>query len=332
MSSKDQPPGARSPITLRSLEALAAVHRFGSIQEAAQRQGLAPSTLSHHIARLEDAVSERLVDHDRRPVRLTPAGRVLANHAESVLAQMREAVTDVRAAGAGVLQDLRFGAIEDLEDAVVPRFLAWILARKSSRALSYVTGSSHDLLKQLSEHRIDLAVANRDVSFDHGLTEWPLLHDPFVLMTPADWDGDSRALFDGAGPAFLSFGSDQIIQRQIEAHLRRHQIVIPPRISIDSNQVMMGLVDRGAGWAISTPLSWLRGRQSYPGIALHPFPYRAFRRTISLFSGYDPDRMGTARLVAQLRGLITEHVMVPILDDYPWLEAEFSLTPADPES
>lgn len=71
---------------VRELQALLAVVRCGSFTAAARELGFTQSALSQQVAALEAELGQQLVE--RRPVRPTPAGRRLAEHAAQVLLRL----------------------------------------------------------------------------------------------------------------------------------------------------------------------------------------------------------------------------------------------------
>jgi DNA-binding transcriptional LysR family regulator len=73
-------------VEVRDLRALLAVVRCGSFTEAAHQLGYTQSAVSQQVAALEAEVGRLLVE--RRPVRPTPAGTRLAEHASHVLLRL----------------------------------------------------------------------------------------------------------------------------------------------------------------------------------------------------------------------------------------------------
>src|SRR5215469_13403367 len=66
------------------LRVLVAVARTGSVTAAAQELNYAQPSVSHHIARLEAETGARLLQRAGRGIRLTAAGRLLAELAAHV--------------------------------------------------------------------------------------------------------------------------------------------------------------------------------------------------------------------------------------------------------
>jgi DNA-binding transcriptional LysR family regulator len=76
----------------------------GGMTAAAQNLKVTQSAISQQIKLLEMDMGTPLVDRDRRPLSLTPAGRILRNHAAELLLQADQARSEVRELGNGLLQ------------------------------------------------------------------------------------------------------------------------------------------------------------------------------------------------------------------------------------
>lgn len=88
------------------LRLLVELSRLGSMREVADELGLTTSTVSHQLATLAREAGAALVEPDGRGVRLTPAGRRLAEHAVVILAAVDRARRDLdpHARPAGVVR------------------------------------------------------------------------------------------------------------------------------------------------------------------------------------------------------------------------------------
>jgi DNA-binding transcriptional LysR family regulator len=85
-----------SPQRLRLLVELA---RLDTMTAVGAATGYSTSGVSHQLAALEREVGAQLVERQGRGVRLTPAGRRLAEHAVGILAAMEEAEADLLQTG-----------------------------------------------------------------------------------------------------------------------------------------------------------------------------------------------------------------------------------------
>jgi DNA-binding transcriptional LysR family regulator len=110
------------------LRVFAAIAREGSMTAAATVLHYAQPSVSHHLARLEAEVGVPLVQRIGRGIRLTAAGRLLADRAEEILGRIDSARTEL-AAHAGL-------SAGHVRLAAFPSALAALAERTSSRRAS----------------------------------------------------------------------------------------------------------------------------------------------------------------------------------------------------
>lgn len=90
----------------RRLQLLVELSRLGSMRSVAELLGITTSTVSQQIAILAKETGSALIEPEGRRVRLTPAGRRLADHAVTILAAVEAARVDLdpRAEPAGTVR------------------------------------------------------------------------------------------------------------------------------------------------------------------------------------------------------------------------------------
>ncbi len=79
------------------LRVLVAVARHGSVTAAARALNYAQPSVSHHLSRLEAETGALLTQRAGRGVRLTDAGRLLAERAEEILGRLDAAENELAA-------------------------------------------------------------------------------------------------------------------------------------------------------------------------------------------------------------------------------------------
>src|ERR1022692_1769986 len=79
------------------LRVLVAIARHGSVTAAAQALNYAQPSISHHMARLESETGAKLMERAGRGIRLTEAGRLLAERAEEILGRLDAAEAELAA-------------------------------------------------------------------------------------------------------------------------------------------------------------------------------------------------------------------------------------------
>src|SRR3954449_2419054 len=82
-------------VDTRRLQLLLSLSRLGSMRAVAETHHLTTSTVSQQIAALAKDTGVALIEPEGRRVRLTPAGRRLADHAVTILAAVDTARLDL---------------------------------------------------------------------------------------------------------------------------------------------------------------------------------------------------------------------------------------------
>jgi len=157
-------------IDLGRLRALHAVASYRTVLAAADALHCTPSAVSQQLAKLERETGTTLVEKDGRRLRLTEAGRVLAAHAERVLATVDEAEAALAAHRDTVIGRLTVAAFPTACRALLPGALQRLEAEHPQLATGLVEVNPHEGLDMLHRGHVDLAV----------LDDWPeaALHYP----------------------------------------------------------------------------------------------------------------------------------------------------------
>lgn len=316
----------RSGLSLKGLEVFERAASLGSVQAVAQDTGLSISTVSHHLRSLEDQLGLDLLDHKKRPMVLTPAGGLFLKDIEQALGLIRRAQAHATSGKLHEARQLRLGLIEDFDSEIGPELAVSLAAGMPSCDFTHHTRPSHDILELLRKRHIDIGLANRPGETLLDLQETPFLRDPFVLALPLNAEHPPEEYLRGNGKLpFLRYSASQIISRQIEAQLQRLKISLPRRFEIESNQTLMAMIASGNGWAISTPLSYMRAKRFHGQVKLHPFPERGFARKISLFATPECAETSQQIVLKTMQNLVEQRALGPALEAMPWLRGQFQL-------
>ncbi|NOD46916.1 MULTISPECIES: LysR family transcriptional regulator [unclassified Ruegeria] len=309
-------------LTLRGLEVFEALARTGSVAQAAEITGLSQPSVSQQLRNLEKALGTDLVDHGRRPMRLTQAGRSFLARAEAVLAELQVAQSELSVMELGHLTTLSIGLIDDFDNDLTPR-LATLLADSLTRSkFKLITLSSLDLFEALAEQRLHMAITAHSGEALEGVIEYPLVRDPFILVAPKG-SGAVEAVQESL--PFLRYAREQLISRQIEAHMARDGKEFEERFEIGSHMALMAMVARGLGWAITTPLGFMRAARFHDGLEAHPAPFGDFSRTISLLARTDWSDQVPQEVAGMTRRLMQNQIIEPALNKLPWLNGQLKV-------
>ncbi|MGB7241497.1 MAG: LysR family transcriptional regulator [Sulfitobacter sp.] len=312
-------------VTLRGLEVFEALASTGSVAQASKLTGLSQPAVSQQLRNLETALDANLIDHGRRPMCLTPAGVSFLARAETALNELRLARSELSVVDLAHLSALSIGIIDDFDSNLTPR-LATILADNMTKCrFKMITASSNDLFAAMSEKRLHLAISASTGKVLDNVLEYPLARDPFILVTQRGAIGDDTALDYMTAQPFLRYERTQLISRQIDAHLTREQCDYPDRFEIGSHSALMAMVARGIGWAVTTPLGYMRAERLHHQLEARRLPLPAFSRQISLFAGEDWAGDVPQTVARTMRGLLQAHMIDPALSSLPWLSGELCL-------
>lgn len=310
-------------ITLRGIEVFEALAQSGSVARTAQMTGLSQPAVSQQMRNLETAIGAELIDHSRRPMRLTPAGQLFLRRAGAALSELRQAQSDVTVMDLAHLEELKLGIIDDFDDDLTPR-LATILADSMTGCrFRMITDGSNELAAAMSGHALHMAISARTEAPLDGVVEYPLARDPMVLVRPREGD-PAEALLDGSSALpFLQYASDQLIARQIGGLLTQADLDLPSRFEIGSHLALMAMVSRGIGWTITTALGYMRATRFHGGMEALPLPFPDAARHIALYASADWSGPVPRDIAETMRRLIEAHMIDPAVTALPWLADHF---------
>ncbi|MBO9478441.1 LysR family transcriptional regulator [Shimia sp. R11_0] len=311
-------------VTLRGLEVFEALAATGAVAQAAEITGLSQPAVSQQIKNLERALGTDLLDHGKRPMQLTPAGRAYLSRASAVLAELRLAQSELSVMDLTHLTQLSMGIIDDFDNDLTPRLVTTLAESMTRCRFRLVTAPSHEITEAIRARDLHLAITASSGEVIDGITEYPLTRDPFILVAPVGYvpaQGDIMTALTNL--PMLRYGQEQLIGRQIEAHLKRCKLKFPQRFEIGSNPSLMAMVSRGIGWAITTPLGYLRAARFHDRVTAHPLPFTPFSRTISLLASGDWADTVPRDVAQTMRNLLRAHMISPAIEKFPWMESDF---------
>jgi DNA-binding transcriptional LysR family regulator len=172
---------------LRRLRALHAVVETGSVTAAAERVSYTPSAISQHVAALERETGSVLLERSGRGVRPTEAGRLLAEHAGLLLAQVAEAEAAMSALRVGEMGGVRVVSFPTAGAGLVPPALAAFRSALPQVEVDLRVAEREESLPMLRQGEVDVAVVEEQEGSDNvadGLAWTHLLDDPYRVVLP----------------------------------------------------------------------------------------------------------------------------------------------------
>jgi len=157
------------------------VASYKTVLAAGEALHCTPSAVSQQLAKLERETGATLVEKDGRGLRLTEAGRLLAQYAERVLATVDEAEAALAAHRDTVVGRLTVVAFATACRALLPWALHKLAAEHPQLSTGLIEANPHEGLEALHRGHVDLAV----------LDDWPevaLRYPPGIAHVELGWD------------------------------------------------------------------------------------------------------------------------------------------------
>ena len=199
------------------LRVLVAVARYGSVTAAARALNYAQPSVSHHLARLEAETGTKLIQRAGRGIRLTDAGRLLAERGAEVIGRLDAAENELAAYTGLRAGRLRLAAFPSALGTIVPAAAAMLREHQPGVDLRLTEAEPPEALRMLRAGYVDVALVFRyspdppgatgppvpgqeaglgddesGIDLAEGLREKLLLDEPVHLVTAAQGGADRR--------------------------------------------------------------------------------------------------------------------------------------------
>jgi DNA-binding transcriptional LysR family regulator len=312
------------------LRVLVAIARHGSVTAAAQALNYAQPSISHHMARLESETGAKLMERSGRGIRLTDAGRLLAERAEEILGRLDAAEAEL-AAHLGLRQErVRLAAFGSALGTLAAAAGSALRADRAVTDVSLVQAEPPEAMRMLRVGEVDVALVFRYLDAgdppddfrtgapdDGDLHYQPLLDEPVYLITPRASPQPPSAI--SHAPPASPHGppaSAQAVAKMLEDHAGHRWIAgcercqdfllrlcrsagFSPDIAVttDDYAAAQALVAAGLGVAILPGLA-LRAMR-HPGVTATKIP-GVRRQVLAITYGGPPEPLAATALLAAL--------------------------------
>jgi DNA-binding transcriptional LysR family regulator len=236
---------------LNGLEVFAAVIDAGGFTAASRRMGISKSAVSKQIGALEDRLGTRLLNRTTRKLSPTEAGLAVYERAVRIIAEAEDAEAAVGDLAASPRGRLRLNAAQSF----------------GIRHLGAVISAFHEAYPELevelvlSDRIIDLVDEGFDVAIriarlkDSSLIARRIMPVERYIIASPDYlarAGRPRSPADLAGHACLAYSLQDRPHEWRCTGAGGHTEVVrfTPKISANDGDVLLGLVERGAGIAL----------------------------------------------------------------------------------
>jgi DNA-binding transcriptional LysR family regulator len=311
---------SRLPFDLHALEAFLAVCEARSMAAAAKKLALTQPAISQAIADLETRTRVKLFDRSVRPIALTPAGEVMRQRASALISEARQITSAIRHTARGRLALIRAGLVDSLSRALSGPVAAFL--SEHAEQVSIQSGLTAAHAGALLTRNLDLFIGVDDMSDVEGLDRFDLVSEPYILLLPSKAK-IPRSVEDLEQCAdklpFLRYSARSRTGIDIERHLRRLNLDLPPGLEFDTPFGVTDMVARGKGFAISTPICIAEAGVGESGIRAAPLPGPSLKRTLTLVSRRQ--ELGTLPrdLTRACKAILDTSILDGLRKSMPWL-------------
>jgi DNA-binding transcriptional LysR family regulator len=157
------------------------VAELGNFSRAAEKVLRSQPAVSAQIRQLEEEYGARLFDRTKKSVALTPAGELLLDYVQRLIALRRESLEAVADVGTETRGILSIGANETTFLYVLPEVLARYHKQFPQVRISVYRNFSHKVLQKVEDDEVELGVVTIPVR-STSLTVVPIFRDPLVWI------------------------------------------------------------------------------------------------------------------------------------------------------
>jgi DNA-binding transcriptional LysR family regulator len=226
------------------------VAKLGSFSRAAEKVLRSQPAVSAQIRQLEQEYGQKLFDRSAKRVRLTPAGEVVLDYAQQLLAlrgNSLQAISNWNGIPAGTLS---IGANEGTFLYVLPKVFKKYHQKFPKVRISVYRSFSHKVIEKVEEGAIDLGVVSMPIK-SPSLEVVPVFRDRIFLMV-----GPGSPLFARRSVSLEEFAQQPIvmprtgsIRKLIEKNLRPYRENL--NITMELTSVVMIKRFVAAGFGVS---------------------------------------------------------------------------------
>lgn len=196
------------------LRAVAAVHDFKSVQNAARFLGVSQPAVSAAIRNLEQDLDIELFVRTPRGMMPTPAGVTTAMSFKRILSDLRKIEDDIASAGGAYSGLVTVGDLAYSRNVLLPRAIEQVLRDAPQIVVRTIEGPIDALIAAMHAGEVDVVICARpNPALTEGIVVEPLVEDQLRLFAAASHPLAGRS----------NLGADEVA---------RYPFIFPPRGSI----------------------------------------------------------------------------------------------------
>ena len=294
--------------TIKQLQYLVALRRYGHFGKAAEASFVTQSTLSAGLRELEALLGITLVERTRRLVRFTALGEKIADKAVIVLRDAEELAELARAEGKPLHGELRMGVIPTIAPFLLPAMLPRLRNQWPSLKLYLREETSQAACEALHRGQLDCVLLA--LPFGCGDVDDALLFEDRLYVAYPKGEAPNDRLID-----VDTIDENRLLLLEDGHCLKDHALSACNRPELRANAAMMGtslhtlvqMVDNGLGLTFIPAMAIEAGILDGTGVDAKPLRSdHGFRRIALIWRRSSPRENEFQLLADSLREIVRE--------------------------
>lgn len=249
----------------RELELFVSLAETLHFGQTGERMHISPSAVTRAVQRMEEELGQRLLERDKRSVRLTAAGSALLLYAHQQLGQWRSFVESIRPDYRLLRGEISLYCSVTATYSLLERLLSGFRTRYPAIELKLHTGDHVDAIERALNGSEDLAIAALPERLPKKLQVQRLAQSPLVFIAPAFPCAVSDLLAEAAEPPWeqvpLILSERGLARQQVDAWCRSRGIRPNIYAQVSGHEAIVSMVGLGLGVGVAPELVLLNSPQ-----------------------------------------------------------------------
>lgn len=265
------------------LEAFVAIAEHGGFQKAADVLHITQTALTRRLQNFEETLGVKLVERTTRSVALTNIGRNFLPHGRRLLAELENALNEIRYTGKAERGDVVIACVPTVGVQYLPQIIREYSARYPHNRIKILDHASSAVADAVLRREAEFGINIAGPHHHPDLISTPLLEDRFVLICRFDHPLAKRKSLTWkqlTGFALIFAGEVSANRPLLDTALATGHISLDSHYEVQRSSTAAGLVAAGVAAAVVPRLAVQKG--NYPGINTVPLIDPVVSRTLVL--------------------------------------------------
>lgn len=239
-------------MNLAAMQLFCDVVRCRSFSQAAGLNNISQSAASQAVMQLEKELGVQLIDRSKRPFILTAEGEIYYNGFSDMLNRYEAAQADIRSLREEVAGMVKVSAIYSIGLHEMRTCMQNFMSRypKARVKLQYLLPDR--VVESVVNGEVDLGIMSYPIA-TRDVAVIPLRSERMVLVChPQHHLADRKgvSIKDLQGENFIAFDRDLAICKELDRHLREHQVTVRKVMEFDNIETIKQAIEIGAGVSV----------------------------------------------------------------------------------